>query len=83
MIANKAIRDALATYDQVVDFISHTQMISKTFLNPQRALSEIYQPADYQQLTDDLNVEFKTKLKLPQVQKAKTLEDLTMLILNA
>ena len=73
---------AIYVYDKLTDFISHSQMINKTFLKPQRALMDIYAPAAFRQLADDVSKEFAVRVTVPEVKKAATIEGLSLAIVD-
>jgi hypothetical protein len=73
---------AIYVYDKLTDFISHGQMINKTFLKPQRALTDIYAPAAFRQLADDVSKEFAVQITAPEVKKAATIEGLSLAIVD-
>lgn len=70
------------TYHSVVDLISEAQMISKSFLDPDRNLSEIYNSGNLQELADSIYEKFKVKLTKSDVTKAKTIKGLALLIIT-
>ncbi len=72
----------LYVYDKLTDFISNSQMISKSFLDPERALADIYNPAAFAQLADELSQEFETKLTTGEVKKSATIEGLCFVIVK-
>lgn len=73
---------AIYVYDKLTEFISHSQMINKSFLKPQRALSDIYSPAAFRQLADDVSKEFAIKIKAAEVKKSETIEGLSLAVVD-
>jgi hypothetical protein len=81
-IPNDPFKLAIYVYDKLTDFISHSQMINKTFLRPQRVVTDIYSKQGFRQLADDLSVEFKVQISATDVRQAETLQDLALTIVD-
>jgi len=81
-VPNDPFKLAIYVYDKLTDFISHSQMINKTFLRPQRTLADIYAPAAFRQLADDLSKEFGVQITTAEVKKAATIEGLSLALVD-
>jgi hypothetical protein len=73
---------AIYVYDKLTDLISQQQMISKTFLKPKRALTDIYAANAFRQLADDVSKQFGIQISPAEVRKAETLEGLSLAIVD-
>lgn len=81
-IPDDPFKRAIYVYDKLTDFISHSQMINKSFLTPQRALTDIYNPAGFRQLAGDVSKQFAVQITAAEVKKAATIEGLSLAIVD-
>jgi hypothetical protein len=80
-IPKDPFKRAIYVFYKLTDLISQDQLISKTFLTPKRALTDIYADRGFRQLADDIFKSFAVRLTDAEIRKAETLEGLTLAII--